>query len=173
MTTLAQDAATDSYLSVEKMIHSICWKFVKRFGSDFDDYASEASQAYMRAYNTYDSEKGIAYTTYVYQCVRNALLDLQRKAKCSRLTYNTEIVEGWEDKRNGTGFDFVATMKELSEDAATVMKLVANTPAEIVEFVRVDSPMKARQVVRSYLKDLGWSAMRIGETFSEVRSILT
>jgi DNA-directed RNA polymerase specialized sigma24 family protein len=66
-------------------------------------------------------------------------------------------------------------LDELGDDARTVVKLVVETPAELAAVVqgKGDQPRNYRSSVRNYLAELGWTAVRVAESFNEIRHALS
>jgi len=166
-------AITQTYEDVEKLIKYLCWKFQKQRGGDFDDLLSVANMGFMRAYNTYVPTRS-KFTTWVWHCVWNILLDEMSKShwrsQREKTSYDTELLEKVDpiDER----FDLGETLKEYSKDSQVIMKLVLTSPEEILRLCHGEEKT-FRSPVRAYLGKLGWTARRIAESFRDIKMGLT
>lgn len=169
--TVARAAVTQTHADTEKMIYHLCWKFQRRHGGEFSEYLSIANEAFVDSYVGHDADRA-SFVTWLYTCVWYALLNSVQKEQNRRrtLTYDSRVTDAACERK--TGFDLAAALRELSEDAATVTKLCLDTPAELVELTTCKTPGSAREVLRGYLRELGWTASRVRESFAEVRGIL-
>ncbi len=175
-----------SYRNVEAMIHKIVNGFVAKFGGQPDDYLGPAHEGYMRAYEKWEPDRG-AFTTIVWWCVRNKLLNYVTR----RNRIRSREIQGSEEKylespegprpvgRRGGGllfssaFDLRVFAGGLSDDARTVVALLCDEPVESVERLNGAARQEIPGRIRGKLwDDLGWSMDRVTESFSEIREAL-
>lgn len=164
---ICEAAKSETYGDVEKLLFRLCHKIVCCDQCRFEDRMSTAREAFMRAYNSYDSTKGAQFSTWVYWQVRTALLT--RKNQCIKQS---------ERFRNGLSKlpnrsrkpGFMDLLWELSDDARDVVRIISEAPEEVTE-LWVNN-VDAQGMVRSYLRGAGWTATRITRSFSEIRKAL-
>ena len=173
-------AISDTYDDVERLILSTCHRFQRRFGGDFDDLASEANFAFLRAYETFDESKGFEFSTYLVTVIWNRLTDLSyyedRRKGIRGMSIDCENEEGnrysglIEDK-SVAKFAREEFYEHLSADAQMVARLTLDSPKEIADIAMAkgNEDRNWRSTIRNYLYDLGWSAGRIAESFNEIR----
>ncbi len=59
----------------KKLIYSICWKFKRKNPNiEFEDLVSESNLAFLRAYHSFDCNKNIKFSTYLYNIIKNNLI---------------------------------------------------------------------------------------------------
>lgn len=63
---------------------------------------------------------------------------------------------------------------ELSDDAQTVMMLVLDTPSDVAKVIvgKGGQPRNFRSTIRDYLRGLGWSTLRVKESYAEMKRVL-
>lgn len=181
---LQVDPVTETYLDVEKMIYAVVNEFHGTFGGDWDEYVAEANLTFKQVYDSYDPTKG-ALTNVLWTSIWRKLTKVNRKNIRSRAfhkvsldaadgNYNT-LAAHIQDRPDCT-FDFVAfaAAAKLTEDAKTVIGLVLDPPEKVEKVAKAkgDLPMNWRSTLREYLRDIGWAAARISESFEEVREAL-
>ena len=104
-TTLTEISRAETYNDIRDLLYKICWTFIGKYDGEFNEYFSIANEAYLRAYDEFDSSCG-GFANWIWSCVWNSLLDELRKKgrlKVKRLFYETEIVNKAVDK-NHTSF---------------------------------------------------------------------
>lgn len=57
------------------MIAKIAWSFQKTTGLDFQELHSEAQLAYCEAVNSFNSDKGVKLSTWIYTCIQHHLIN--------------------------------------------------------------------------------------------------
>ena len=93
MTTLQEDALTQTFKDVERMIDMLCWKFKKRHGGEFDDWKSVGCIAFMKAYESWTPTLS-SFSTWCYNWVWGYLKHHERKEyrTYSRTVYSSPLV---------------------------------------------------------------------------------
>lgn len=176
-TPLQKELFALTYEDVEKLV---CWtvhKFIRRKGGRFEDWKPVADLAFVRFYHTWNPERG-SFTNWIAFNVYTELLEEQRNI-CKRQELSKIEVDfaGLEKKipERTSGFKLFEFLDELGDDAKTVARLAIDTPAELVEVMvgLGGKPHHQRKALRDYLKDLGWTGVRISESFAEIKTILT
>ncbi len=172
MSTYSRAACGQSFIDIERMIHKIIAGFVERFGGQSDDYLGPAHEAYMRAYDKWDPERG-AFTTLVWWCVVNELRNFVAKRSRQRARECRHSNEKHLEPVSPMRFDLRLFASELSDDAATVARLLCDEPVESAERMNGRARQRLSGKLRARLwEDLGWGMDRVTESFSEVREAL-
>lgn len=189
LTPAAQAIASETYEEVKRLIYHTVWSVVRQYGGDFDELMSEANVAFLDAYESFDGSSSFSSWLRLnvwgkcVDAVRNRL-DEQRRYKRVKddtrsgipvqFTADSDgLAEGIPD-RSCSGWKIGGMFEELTEDAALVVKLTLETPAELEAVVRAKGgqPRNLRSSIRNYLAEMGWTACRIAESFNEVRRVL-
>ena len=184
--------ADETYEEVKDLLYATVWKVVRQFGGDFDELMSEANVAFLEAYSNFDGSS--SFSSWVRQSVWYKCVDLIR----GRLTEQSRYAKGFSDEsvnrvpcsmagadadvrgileipdRPHSSWKIQSMIEELTEDAALVVKLTIETPAELEAVVQAKGgqPRNLRSSLRQYLAEMGWTACRIAESFNEVRRVL-
>jgi len=153
-----------SYESVERMIHKLCWRFVKCFGLDFDDCLETAMFAYVKAAKSYDETKG-KYTTHIWTYVQNSLRSFSRNESRRKKHYKPwrgDVKEHTKPKSLGT------LVSGLSDDAQSVVELITDASTDLIESFRYRSRYVRLRVLREFLWNRNWSMPQVTEVFGEL-----
>jgi RNA polymerase sigma factor (sigma-70 family) len=184
--------AEETYEDVRKLICHTVWRIVKKCGGDFDEYMSEANEVFLTAYADFDGS--CPFSNWLVQMITYRLLDVVRdrcheQSRC-RPAPNDSVgrIPVWSlsaDADSGVNpvenvpdarptWRIGELLEELGDDARTVVQLVVETPAELDAIVKAkgDQPRNYRSSIRNYLAELGWTAVRVAESFAEVRRAL-
>lgn len=186
---LGQRPIDEDYRKVDKLVHAVCHWFHKRAPQHrYEDLYEVASEAALVARSDYNQYRGSKLATWVWNKVRYALLSYHSSwgrdgARCRDFS-NLEDVTAALDAEGvpcgaTAGPDCVPGrreflpdryLSELSEDAATVVKLVwgrfAGDPNQV-------GRRSARDVLARALDELKWAASRFMAAVTEVRESLT
>lgn len=165
------------YGKMERLVDSVVWKFIKKYGGEFEEKRADANLSFVKVCNSFDPAKG-KFSTYVAMGVWQDLLEENRRL-AQRLNktgtwLRGDSLENVAKKEQNQSFvqDLLA---ELSEDAKTVVQLCLETPAELAQIMedKGGQPRNIRSTVKQYLANMGWVASRISESFQEVSEILS
>lgn len=173
---LTMEAVTETYLDVEKLIYDTIHRFIEQYGGDFDEFLSIARESYMLAFNSYDPERA-GFVTYVRCFIWGRLQKTWRveRRRAQILNLNHEYDFSHHPERSENKFDVSEFVEKLSEDGKTVVNLVFDSPIDIALSIMErggDTPNNVRLAIREFLKDVGWSAGRVSNTFREIRKAL-
>jgi len=169
-TTLAIDEATDAYRDVERLIGQTVNRFANRYGVDEEEAHSVANQTYVSAIEKHDPTRS-KFTTYL---VRMVWWELQRwQTREKKKSVPTTPAHGFRDIQSSIPtrqFDLNDFIVGLSKDAATVVRLVFNSPGGLACAIvwKGGHPANYRSCIRSYLHEIGWGVSRIENSFAEV-----
>ena len=164
--------AEETYLEVEDLIRKEVWRICKKWGGDFDELMAEGQAVFMAAFDSYTPASGTQFTTWLVNQLRWNLTDQVR----TRIGRNKRFEPVDDQQITGCYRDWKPAdlLDDLHEDARLVAKLVIDTPAEIAWIYerKGGQPRNLRSTIRDYLADLGWTTVRIAESFREVARAL-
>lgn len=164
---------TDTFNEVKKFIELLVLSFYNKYHFDYDLCIAEGFYGFLQAYDTYNPNKGTAFTTWLHLKVNKRLKCLlyQRIKESQRFVSLTEAHDT--GKEETEKFNPEEWLKTLSLDAQEVVKLVLEKPIDIVWFL---NKYKARYgggqwrpALRAFLRECEWSESRIQQAFSEIR----
>lgn len=169
---LAQWAMTENYLHVERLIDQLTWKFVRQYGGDFEELQSRAREWFcdtiMRNYNPHKAK----LTTYTQIRIWNEFKSLARSCavRNNKLHQKTTDLELIQQKPR---FDAESFAAELSEDARYIVELLFDkTSVKNHNAIDWSTAQKIGWCLEDSLKKLGWTAVRISESFKEIKDAL-
>jgi hypothetical protein len=165
--------AEETYLEVENLIRKEVWRITKKFGGDYDELLAEANVIFMAAWDSYDLNCGTQFTTWLVNQIRWGLTEqVRNRIRAGKRFSRVDAEQLSGGYRNWKPSDL---LDELGEDARLVASLVIDTPADIAWIYerKGGQARNLRSTIRDYLADLGWSTMRIAESFREVARALT
>ena len=148
--------------------------FWRRYGGDWEELQQEACYHYARARNEYDPARSADVEQFVLCTVWGGLLDTKIvQARRARLLPRTKLPSALPARRTD---QLTLLRRELGEDAAEVLALLQDPPAEMRRTVHQRDPRWGPAAVRAglvdYLKSRGWCALRIAECFGEIEEAL-
>jgi len=176
--TLREDALTETYYDVEKLIYDICWKFKGIYGGDFEELAAEANLAYIKAFNKFDGSKG-KFSTWLHFTIWKRLLNFRvnftHPVRYGRTIEYVEMIHPASMVHENTEHRFVDLLDEVKADAQEIINLFLDIP-EVVQVRAIEKGGRA-QNLRTSMKEyarhtLGWTHARIRETFQELTELM-
>jgi DNA-directed RNA polymerase specialized sigma24 family protein len=172
LSSLEQDALTETYNDVRLLIYKVTHHFTARSGLPFEELLGESHYIFARAYRNYSSKRGAKFSSFLYFSLHCELKNFIKKQFKHRnlLEVNEEVV-GTEDANTFA----VGVQSELGADAQAIVQLILETPADIDTLFRWNRVKGKRGVLiclREHLTDIGWSVEQIRDTFSEIQTVL-
>jgi len=191
-TTIITPPIVDTYLDVERLIYYVCNKFKKRYGGDIEEMIGEANIIYMKVYKIWKPTGGMSFTSLLCTCVYRKLTDIHRMSIRKSKIWGTSLdgLPFYGKKTSRTEYENIRSIndmgvmedkslspfdiEEFTNDAKTIIQLILDEPEEIKTKVeqKGNQYRNWRSVVRTYLKEIDWTARRISESFEEIRSSL-
>ena len=172
LSSAKRKTASETYEEVQDLIRHTVWRLCRRFpGSDFDELMAEAETVFLATWLEYDGRT--RFSTRLNHEIWFALFERLRCRAREKQRYAD--VEDLDSVETGRTFDLPAWLSELPADVAVVVRLVLDSPADVVRAVRESGgrPRNYKRTVKQYLRTrLGWSWERITETFDDVRRAL-
>lgn len=164
------------YPHVKKMIHKLCYKAQRRFGGELEDWEGQAGLHFAMAHQSYRSDKGAKYTSWVQTKVWCGLLEAARK-RTIRWRHEQHRVDldldAMAAQREQEQFDLYKLLREVSDDAREAIHLAMELPkkGKILKGKRgrKESTSNKRTILIESLFEKGWSAARIIKVFQEIR----
>lgn len=145
-----------------RLIYSIAWGFTNGNPQLFEELHSEATLAYLEAEQKYDPTKGVLFTTYIWQCMRNRLIDFTKKENQYFPT----------DEFPEIGYETVPFF-EIYDSLSDRAKQVVDHILKHMENYNDLTPWQVRGKIGKELMDLGWSNNKKNNTFNELKKIFT
>lgn len=174
--------AIETYYEVSRLLDFMVNKFIVRNGGDFEEYRAEANMIFVNVYDWWEPGNGSKFTSSVCNAVYRRLQYLRNREyarhhlHCASLDRSTKMDgqrTSWANciADNTTEFDRESFEANLSSDACVVLRLLLDSPQEIVDIAvnKGGTPVDWRSAIRSYLSDIGWSVNRIKESFRELK----
>ena len=165
-----REAAEETYGEVEDYIRWQVWDLVRRYGGDFEDMMAEAASVFVAAYQTYQPGGGHPpFTIWLRNFVRWTLID-ELRIRLKHQARHDPVDPAAVPRTYGT-FSPAGFAEELGDDARLVVKLVVDTPAELLDIVqgKGNQPRNFRSSIRQYLAEAGWTAIRVAAAFREIQ----
>jgi len=173
---IARDARTESYRDLKGMLSHIANGFISRYNTDADETHREAQFALFKWYAEYDINVGVRFSTYIYGKVWNHLLEWHRTMIRRHILGPRE--NGYDLEQHVTNrnpYWLTEFLDELSDDARLVANMAITTPNDLKICLvarRGNTPTVIRSALSEVLTDLGWTAARIAESFTEIGEAL-
>jgi DNA-directed RNA polymerase specialized sigma24 family protein len=168
----AIDPCEETYLSVEKLIHHLVWKFCRRFQFDLDEAFSACNLAYMRAYESYDGST--KFSTWVaHKAWKYMQSALNRKRLQDRRKAITDIDLDLLMGKPVPDFSLEDYIEGMSDEARAVVNLVMRPPKSVKKILKQfgeETDINLRMAVKEVLKRNNWSDEKIKCVFREVRN---
>jgi len=167
-----RQAAEETYLEVKPVILAACRDICNRFGGNFDDVLSDANSAFLEAYESWEPGQS-SFTSWLRHRIFSTAVNNLRH-QCREQGRREHVEESDIPDYNRSTWNVRQVLEELTEDAALVVKLTLETPAELEAIAQAKGgqPRNLRSSLRQYLAEMGWTAYRIAESFNEVRRVL-
>jgi len=175
--TLSQYVIDGVYHDVQGIIRMYVRRWIDRYGTvlgGWEEVESMANEFFMDAYSTFDASRS-EFNTWVGNLIRFNLLTAMKKKFLHDKRFPAEEATFDELAPKQSSFVLPEFLEELSEDARTVAELVLDAPIDIrlaLAQHKTVKPSQLRRAVMGFLKDIGWCAERIAESFSEVSEAL-
>lgn len=169
-------AVTDTYEDVKKMIYKICHSYAARHQVAFEDVLSEGHRTFMKCFYNYNPDRfktKAKFSSYLYFALSCELSTHLKKEYRHR--GHQEIKDELLGATEGDANFRMMLESELSEDAKGIVSLILDTPSDICVLYKwhdVRGKQSCLTALRSYLEDIGWGASRITESFNEIKKII-
>ena len=157
------------YAKYEPMIHSRAIHYATSFNHDKNDLVSIGNYVFMRAWQKWQSSKGVKFGTYLYRCLCNAMNDFCRQVDLppaqdmlDAVAEPVTVVDPYHQAR------LRDSMRNLSLSARSIAQLVLTRPAHTLCLEGDESAYQIRMKLRAKLSKQGWTERRIRAAFNEL-----
>lgn len=148
---------------------SIAWSFAKTTGIDFQDLLGDSYLSLVKAANDYNPACKTKMNSFAYTCIENGLKSNISKAKeiQDNEVYTDNIPHFYNQENDPARIaEFKNLLDNLSEEAKSVIKLIFESPADIV-----NSHGITMASIRKYLHKNGMKIDLINCIFNEIKAI--
>jgi len=159
------------YEDYQKLICKLAHKYSLLTGIEFDELLSAGNEKFVTCQKTYDSNKA-KFSTYLTWELRGLFREMQRKQNYQQSNIKHEVELSSKPMQEELVF-FKSILKELSSDAKEVVKIVFNTPTEMLKMMPAKQPRGInKHQIQKHLKRKGWTISRIWKSFEEITKAL-
>lgn len=176
-TALDAYAIDCTYDDVRGLIIDTACKFRDAYGGDLDELIGEAELIFVQRYRRREPGKG-TFENWIRYKIWNGLLDEARKIAKRRVRAPMELadLDAVAAREPAPPWALAEFLGALGEDAAYVAGLALDPPIDVrlsaAQRHGEQNPRSIRLAVAEFLKDMGWAAGRIAESFNEIREVL-
>lgn len=163
---------TESYQQTEKLIHHTCHCFQRQWGGNYEDLLSEANQGFIEAMKGFDPSRGKLSKRVRFVVWKRLKHASAREFKRNALNKAIRDEKTLREVQQPKTFNLEKLMKEVSPDAAKLIKLVVDPPADIKLKKQKVKGQSKWYYIHSFLREIGWSISRITESFNEIQEAL-
>jgi RNA polymerase sigma factor (sigma-70 family) len=165
-----------NYEDYQKTIKKMAYKFLYT-GIEIEELISAGNEEFCKIQKTFDSSKS-CFNTYLYIRLRGLFLDMKRKhifkkrkEGDSELSYG--ILYNQKQINNPERMCiFADIIRELPNDAKEIIKIIFNTPIELIEMIPKKQPRGiSKDVLKHYLYKRGWGWSRVFAAFDQIKAI--
>jgi hypothetical protein len=168
---LKQDIHAEIYEECRLLICDTVHKFIRRYGGEYDELFANANTLYMQARQNYASDRGTKFSTWLrYYVWKNLLEELRHNVSRNKRLPRVSVELTTCSVKAPVEYDTEILLKRVSPEAAQVLRLILDAPSEVREAIAAkgDQPRNWRSMLRSTLKDLGWTLDQIEDSFAEI-----
>lgn len=176
--SLREEALTETYEDLQKIVYKTAWGFWRFYGGDIDDLIAQANLIFIDAFDSYNPEHGAKLSTWVASSIWWRLLDYMRKGNGNRPHTQIDKVSAETFPTTNENFSVIELLDEMTQDAHIVLQLFFETPRDVVVDLlntkeRMDYVQRAMQNrLMNRLRQMNWSVRRIKEAFNIVKKAI-
>ncbi len=161
------------YVQYKSLLWKTIYRFIHTTGSkwDLDDMKSTTNVAFVKAYQSHDSQKG-ALSTYIVHQVWYALASEARK-RSNDWKYVPLPIHVRKREQEFSVFEFLENLP--SDDTRLIVRLILDTPCDVRLFLQEgrETAKRIQRAVWSVLSQLGWTKKKIKKNFHLIRKQLS
>ena len=159
------------YEDYQKLIYNLANRYFSITGIERDELISIGNLEFVLCLETHNPEKA-KFSTYLTWKIKGRFLEERRKYNCR----NNPMVRDHELSIKGLQEEslfFNDILKELSSDAKEIVKIVFNTPTELIEMLPTKQPRGVnKHQIQKHLRRNGWNFSQIWNAFGEITKAL-
>jgi hypothetical protein len=163
---------TPKYEDYQALIFKLAHRYHRYSGIEFDELVGWANLKFVECQKDYDPVLA-SFGTYLHIQIQGLFLGLAQKHwKTKDIELNLDTAN--QSTNNSTPENlliFKQTLENLSSDAREVIKIIFNTPIDLINMTMRPSKYSkkvTKQQLEEYLRKQGWSFYRIWKTFKEI-----
>lgn len=179
LTPARQSACEETFLELEQILEKAVRSFILKHGMSlsryYDEMYSDALVSFMDAYEHYTAANHtgtMPFVQYLRWVIKVRLIDHivrpgKKKADREERSINTEDL-------SSRDFNLQDMLDSLSSDGQKLTKMILDSPRELATIIadKGAKPIDYRTTIRKHLREIGWTAKRIRQTFLEVKEVL-
>jgi len=145
---------------------------------EFEDFVAEGNLAFCIADQEFRPNKGFQFSTYLYHIASNAMCDLAtgnwRQTHFESSTEEIDILHLPDSQTPEAQTQLKQWVESLSKESQFLIKLVWETPSEIVQWAQEETyhPKNTQDRLARYLRALNWKWTDIQFCFQEIKEAL-
>ncbi len=159
------------YENYKRLIFKLAGTYSQITGIEFDELVSAGNEKFVTCQKTYDPSKA-KFSTYLTWELRGLFREMQRKQN----RYQANIVQDLELSNSPVQEElvfFMDILEGLSSDAKDIIKIVFDTPMDLVEMLPKKQPRGiSKHQIQKHLRQQGWPFSRIWKSFKEITESL-
>lgn len=162
---------TANLAAVENILNALAHKYKDQYPITFEEAKTEAYYAYVRACYDFKPDAGMKFSSWVYTWVWQHLKTLIMKRSADPLAF-IEINDETTPCEAGVGSMSLQmilddTAADLSSDAVTILKLIVETPGDVIGEMSV-TPKQLLSRVKAMLADAWGDRRRVDDAHKEI-----
>lgn len=161
-----------SLTDVEKLLYKQAWKAAARYNLSFEEALSECHWLFVRACNgQYDPSRGAKLSTFLTMKIHFHFKTLNHKQRTQ--TQRFPLIEIDEDLAGAAPARHSPCLEAtdgLSEEAQEIIRLLLETPAELVDVWEPSTPRKLLRRVKAHLCRRGRSQEQLEQAQKEIET---
>lgn len=158
----------ETFKDVEKLIYKCVHNFISQHGGDFEELKSQSFLAFMESYKKYKADENASFSTWMTNQIRFSLINNRiKESRFSRYRQSDAIRQSYCSRLH-------EILTDLEEDAKTIVNLIFETPADLMELIAKENGemKKVKSILYFYLKNNGWSRRKIANAYLQIRRAL-
>jgi len=173
------------YEDHQKLIHCLAYRFHHTTGIEANELISCGNLEFMECQKNYNPAKGTKFSTYLYTKLQGLFLEMGRKKETAPKIISIENDYWGKPLSETSPFMNEITPEDnclfkeivlgLPEDAKEVVKIVFNTPIDLMKMLPKKQPRGINKTqTQKYLRQqYGWSFSRIQKAFTAIKKGLS
>ena len=160
------------YKKVERLIDSVVWQFVDRYGGDYDELRADANMIFMEAIVLYDEERSSFPTFLVHQIWYGLGKQRAKEARRKRLLKDFSSSSFYRSCQSvPSPVKYIELLDNISDDARFIVDTVMEMPEDLYQSAmkRGTTGKCVRAAIRGWLKKKGWTHRKIQTVLTELR----
>ena len=177
LTPAKKDECEKTFRELETMlegaIRSFIYKHRMNMARHYDEMYSDALSSFMDAFEHYDENTGkMPFAQYLRFIVTHRLIDHIIRPGKKRSDKESRVVN--KKDKAPREFQFQDLLDSLTPDGQELAKLIIDSPRELSILIANKGcrPIDYRSTIRKHLREIGWTAKRIKQTFLEVKEVI-